>query len=217
MDYIQTGWIEVNASFDTFWESRGKNLRTNLRKQRTKLAGEGVTVSFDCITRADDVVMAMTEFARLESAGWKADQGTAVSSDSAQGRFYAEMMAAFCAAGKGEIWQLRFGDKVVAVDLCIEADSVLVILKTAYDPEYRTVSPSSLLKQDALKKVFDDGRIKRVEFYGRLMEWHTRWTDNARTLFHVNAFRWDWVRKLNETRRRHSSSEARHTAAEQKA
>jgi hypothetical protein len=28
-----------------------------------------------------------------------------------------------------------------------------------------------------------------VEFYGPLMEWHTRWTDRARDIYHVNFYR----------------------------
>lgn len=201
LDYIQTGWIDVSGSFDTFWESRGKNLRSNLRKQRSKLAGDGTPVDYVRLTRAEDVARAIIEYGRLESAGWKAEIGTAVSLDSAQGRFYAEMMTAFCAAGQGEIWQLRLGGKIVALDLCITLGSTLVILKTAYDPEYRSLSPAFLLKQDAFKQVFDEGRIKRIEFYGRLMEWHTRWTEESRTLFHANVFRWAWVASLRDRKR----------------
>jgi hypothetical protein len=103
------------------------------------------------------------------------------------------MLQRYCATGSAQVWQLKFGDRVVAVDLCIEQGSTLVILKTAYDPEVRSVSPAFLLKQEAFKRVFDEGRVRRIEFYGRRMEWHTRWTEQVRTLYHANLYRWALV------------------------
>lgn len=198
LDYIDTAWVDVEGGFDTYWEARGKNLRTNMRKQRSKLEGEGTAPQFDTLNSAEAMPAALADYGRLESASWKAGGGTAVHPDNAQGRFYTEMMQAFCALGRGRVWRLRFGDKVVAMDLCIEGGDTLVVLKTAFDPEYRNVSPAFLLKQDAFRQVFDEGRIRRIEFYGRLMEWHTRWTEQSRHLYHANVYRWAWVPALRE-------------------
>jgi CelD/BcsL family acetyltransferase involved in cellulose biosynthesis len=202
LDYIQTAWVDVQGSFDAYWEGRGKNLRANMRKQRSKLEADGVNVQFDVLGRPEDVPAAIADYGRLETAGWKAGEGTAVHPDNAQGRFYTEMLQSFCAVGRGKIWRLKFGDKVVAMDLCIEAGGTVVVLKTAYDPEYRTVSPAFLLKQDAFRHVFDEGQVRRIEFYGKLMEWHTRWTDNARMLYHANVYRWGWVPLARDLARR---------------
>lgn len=196
LDYIQTAWVDIEGDFDNYWEARGKNLRTNMRKQRSKLESDGVTMYFERLSRPEDVAAALDDYGRLETAGWKSESGTAVHPDNAQGRFYAAMMQAFCADGRGEIWRLRFDEQVVAMDLCIASGDTLVILKTAFDPSYRTISPAFLLKQEAFKQLFEEGRIKRIEFYGRLMEWHTRWTDQARTLYHLNVDRWSWVPAL---------------------
>ena len=46
------------------------------------------------------------------------------------------------------------------------------------------------MRQDELKALWAEGRIRRVEFYGKVMEWHTRWTDQSRTLYHLNCYRW---------------------------
>ena len=198
LDYIDTAWIDVAGTYDAYWEARGKNLRTNMRKQRSKLQAEGVTVAFDTLTGQADMAAAVAEYGRLEAAGWKAERGTAVEARDAQGRFYRSMLEQFCAVGRGRVWRLRFDDKVVAMDLCIEGGDTLVVLKTAFDPEYRSVSPAFLMKQDAFRDVFDEGRIRRIEFYGRLMEWHTRWTTQSRTLYHANVYRWAMVARLRE-------------------
>lgn len=193
LDYIQTGWVEISGTFEAYWEARGKNLRSNMRKQRNKLDADGVAFRFDTLTRAEDVPAALAEYGRMESAGWKAGMGTAVHPDNDQGRFYAEMLANFCRLGRCRIWRLMFDDKIVAMDLCIEAGGTLVILKTAFDPEFRNVSPAFLMRHEAFQPLFREGRIRRVEFYGRMMEWHTRWTDQFRTLYHANVYRWTMV------------------------
>ena len=202
LDFVATGWVDVAGTFDAYWEARGKNLRSNMRKQRSKLEAEGVVLAFDTLRSETDVAAAMADYGRLEAAGWKAGTGTSVQPDNVQGRFYAQMLRNFCASRRGRIWRLRFGDKVVAMDLCIEAGSTLVVLKTAFDPEYRTVSPAFLMRQDAFRQVFDEGHIKRIEFYGRLMEWHTRWSEQSRVLYHLNLYRWPLIARLRRHWRR---------------
>jgi hypothetical protein len=202
LDYISTAWVDIETSFDRYWEERGKNLRANLRKQRNRLADQGVKVVFDTVTTPAEVPSALSDYGRLESAGWKAQTGTAVAAENAQGRFYETMLQNFCALGRGSIWRLRFDEKVVAMDLCIESGDTLVVLKTAFDPAFHQASPAFLLRQDAFRQLFDAGRIRRIEFYGRVMEWHTRWTDRSRVLYHANFYRWSAIPRLRERLRR---------------
>ncbi len=70
------------------------------------------------------------------------------------------------------------------------------MLKTTYDESYKALSPSSLLREDAFRRIFAEGRVKRIEFYGRVMEWHTRWTDRKRVLYHANYYRWPFLWRL---------------------
>lgn len=197
LDYVDTAWVDVQGSFDAYWDARGKNLKTNMRKQRSKLEAEGVTLHFATLRSPGEMAAAVAAYGQLEAKGWKSESGTAVLPDNAQGKLYREALEAFAAKSRARVWQLRFDDRVVAMDLCIESDSMLVILKTAFDPEFRTVSPAFLLRQDAFRQVFDEQRHARIEFYGKVMEWHTRWTEQQRTLYHGNLYRWALVPKLH--------------------
>jgi hypothetical protein len=189
LDYIRTACLPVAGSFDDYWSARGKNLRQNMKKQRAKLQKDGVSTHLEILTRVKDVPQAIADYGRLESAGWKAAGGTAIHPDNAQGRFYRTMLEAFCSAGAGRIYRYRFGEQVVAVDLCIEGGGALVILKTTYDESIKTISPAFLMREEAFRLLFEDGRTERIEFFGKLMEWHTRWTGDVRTLYHVNYYR----------------------------
>lgn len=195
-DYIQTAWVDIDGDFEAYWEARGKNLKQNTRKQRNKLQAESTTTRLECITTAADVPQAIEDYGRLESAGWKTADGTAIHPDNAQGQFYQKMLGNFCRLGRGRIYRYWFGDKVVAMDLCIHDDSAIVILKTTYDESYKTVSPSTLMRQDEFQQLFEEQKFKRIEFYGKVMEWHTRWTTQSRDIYHANIYRHALVLRL---------------------
>ncbi len=204
-DYIDTARVTITGSFDDYWAARGKNLRANMKKQRNKLEADGVELRFDCLVEPADVAAAIADYGRLESAGWKASGGTAVSADNAQGRFYRDVFERFCARGMGRIYRCFYGDgsheRVVAMDLCIEHHGVMVILKTAFDETIRGTSPAFLMRHDYFPGIFATRRLSRIEFYGRVMEWHTKWSDEVRTLYHATTYRWPVVAKLDALRR----------------
>ncbi|MBK6295644.1 MAG: GNAT family N-acetyltransferase [Rhodoferax sp.] len=145
-DYIQTAWVDIAGSFDAYWDARGKNLKQNTRKQRNKLQTEGITMRLECLTNAADMHKAMADYGTLESAGWRTADGTAIHTDNAQGRFYQRMLEDFCRSGQGRIYRYWFGEKIVAMDLCVHDHATIVILKTTYDESYKAVSPSTLMR-----------------------------------------------------------------------
>jgi len=208
LDYVDTARVIVARGFDEYWAARGKNLRHNVKRQRAKLDEDRVPVRLDVVQAPGLVAQAIADYGRLESAGWKAGAGTAVAPGNAQGRFYTVVFEAFCAVGAGRIYRYLFADKVVAMDLCIEDPGVLVVLKTAYDETLRNVSPASLMRHDYFRQIFDTGSVKRIEFYGKVMEWHKRWTDDVRTIYHVNRYRSPWLRAAHELLKRKSTDAA---------
>lgn len=196
-DYIQTARITIEHSFDEYWAARGKNLRANLKKQRAKLLKEGIATRLETSRAPQEVAAAVADYGRLESAGWKSGIGTAISSDNAQGRFYQDMLEAFCARGAGSIVRYWFDDKVVAMNLCIEGFGCMVVLKTAYDESLgNQYSPAFLMREETCQQMFDEKKFDTLEFYGRVMEWHLRWTDEIRTMYHLTSYRWPALRQL---------------------
>lgn len=198
LDYIETARVTLPASFDAYWATRGKNLRTNLRKQRKRLADDGVATRLETCRAVHEMAAAVEDYGRLESAGWKAQDGTAVASTNAQGRFYRTMLEAFAGIGAVCVYRYFIGEKLVAMDLCIEGGGAIVVLKTAYDESVgNTLSPALLMREDATRAIIDGGRFERIEFYGRVMEWHLRWTAEVRVMYHLNAYRWPWLGRLH--------------------
>jgi CelD/BcsL family acetyltransferase involved in cellulose biosynthesis len=200
-DYIETGWIDLNGSFEEYWSGRGKNLRQNMRKQRNRLAAEGVTAQMRSLTHPADIAAAIARYGALESAGWKAAQGTAIHPDNAQGSFYRCLLESAARRGEAVIFEYLFADRVVASNLCLRRGKTLVVLKTTYDESIHSSSPAFLLSQDEIEHLYHQKSIQRLEYYGRLMEWHSKWTENKRTLYHLTLYRWPLLKRFAEWRR----------------
>ena len=176
-----------------------------MRKQRNKLTAEGTQILMRVLTAPEDMADAIARYGVLESSGWKATEGTAIHPDNPQGHFYIQLLQNAAKHGEAAVYEYFFNEKTVALNLCVQRSKTLVILKTTYDETIKNYSPAFLLSQDEVEQVFGQGVIKRLEYYGRIMEWHTRWTDNKRTLYHLTCYRWPWLKKLAE--RRHKKKE----------
>lgn len=191
LDYIQTAKISIHGSFEDYWSNRGKNLRQNMKKQRNKLAKSGTATRLELCTEPTDVSQAIIDYGGLESTGWKAKEGTAIHPSNSQGHFYQAVLKNFCYQRKGRIYRYWLNDQIVAMDLCIEGRNSIIILKTTYDENMaHTLSPAFLMREEQCKQLFDENKIKCIEFYGSVMDWHTKWSNEMRTLYHVNYYRW---------------------------
>jgi hypothetical protein len=198
LDYIDTARVTLAGGFEAYWNARGKNLRGNLKKQRARLEREGVAPRLVVDRLPAAMAAAVADYGRLETAGWKGREGTAVSAGNAQGRYYRAMLEGMAARGAASVYRYYFGEQLVAMDLCVEDGESIVVLKTAYDESVpANLSPTLLMREEACRSLFDGGRFLRLEFYGRVMEWHTRWTEEVRTMYHVNYYRWPGVGRLH--------------------
>lgn len=197
-DYIETARITIATDFDSYWAARGKNLRANLKKQRARLRQDGVATRMEIARAPHEMAAAVADYGRLETTGWKAAGGTAVSLDNAQGRFYRALLEGFAAAGGASVVRYYLGEQLAAMDLCVEGGGCVVVLKTAYDEALgRQFSPALLMREEACRSMFEAGTIGRIEFYGRVMEWHLRWTDEVRTMYHLTSYRWPLLARLH--------------------
>jgi hypothetical protein len=209
LDYIQTPRLTISGTYEAYWRERSKNLSHNLSRQRRRLTEQGSSLELVAHRGCDAVAGAIQEYGLLESNGWKGEEDSAVAADNVQGRFYREMLESFCSGHEAVIYRLRLNGKTVASDLCLERDGTLVILKTAYDESVQGLSLGLLLHQEIFQAVFDDGKTQTIEFYGRLRDWHTKWTNEIRTMYHINFYRTAWAQKARQMFRKAASFGAR--------
>ena len=197
LDYIQTARLPIAGSFDDYWSARGKNLRQNMRKQRAKLReGRRRDAPGDPDPRGGRGRRPSPTTGGSRARAGRPPAAPRYIRTTRRAASTARCSKPFAARARRRIYRYRFGDQVVAVDLCIEGGGALVILKTTYDESIKTISPAFLMREEAFRLLFDEGRVKRIEFFGKVMEWHTRWTGDVRTLYHVNYYRSSLVPRL---------------------
>lgn len=202
LDYIQTARITLDGTFDEYWQKRGTKMRYNVNSRRRRTAQKGHTLELVALNSEQDVANAIREYGRLESSGWKGRDGTAVAAENAQGRFYREVFEHFCTRGETVIYQLQMDGKVVASDLCLVRGEMMVLLKTSYDEQLDEFSPAFLMREDILRRLYAEKQVRAIEFYGRTMDWHRRWSEEIRTMYHLNFYRHSWVKTLKKLRSR---------------
>jgi hypothetical protein len=198
VDYVSIAYVDFPSKFETYYELLSKNLRANCRKQRNTLARNGLSCRLEIVREAERIEQAVKQYSELELSGWKRSEGTAVDESSGQLSFYNRLLTNFAEIGQAQVVQLWISgdgfDRLVASDLCIVSGKVAFMLKTAYDEELKqheslsSISPAALMHQDLFRYWIDELHVERLEFYGKTLDWHLRWTNQERVLYHLSVF-----------------------------
>jgi hypothetical protein len=196
LDYITTSRLKLNGTFEEYWKTRSHNLVHNLARQRRRFGEQNLR--FELVSQRDAACVfdELQIYGRLESSGWKSNDGTAITAENVQGHFYRELLENFCGMGEGVIYRLDMNGTPIASALCVERRGALMVLKITYDENVPRCSPGLLLHEEMLKSLFDQQKVKVIEYYGRYTDWHRKWTDEVRTMYHINFYRASWVPKV---------------------
>jgi hypothetical protein len=193
VDYITTSRINLTGTFEEYWKRRGRYYIDDLRRQSRRLQEQRIEMEFVVERDPGRMAKCIGDYGRLEGVGWKGEEGTAVTVDNSQGLFYRQILEAFSSKGEAVVYRLLFNGETVASDLCLNRNGMLVVLKIAYDESFKGFSPGKFIHREILKALFTEGKIKVLEWYGRVHDWQIRLGSTTRTMFHVNFYRHRWV------------------------
>lgn len=179
--------IDLKDGFENYWKSRSKSLTSNISRYERRLVAEQITQTTTCTTESTAIGHAVRQYAELESSGWKGQQGTALTANNAQGKFYAAVLERFAESGSALVYELRFNAKLVASRLLICSPGMVVILKTTYDESYSKYAPGRLLLKEVIRDVSNrlPGRI--IEFYTDADSDQLSWSTDQRWINHVTV------------------------------
>ena len=83
------------------------------------------------------------------------------------------------------------------MNLCVCGNKSLIILKTTYDQSVKNTSPAMLMHEEIIKEIFQEREFVSIEFYGRVMDWHNKLTNNIRQMYHINYYRSGLIKYLH--------------------
>ena len=179
-------YVSVDGEFAEYEARLTSKRRSNLRRLRRRLEGEG-ELSVQVADGRAGLEDLLTEGLLVEASSWKGSTGTAITSRPETERFYRRVARWAAASGTLRLAFLRLDGRALAFDLALEDAGVHYLVKTGYEPSYRNYAPGVLLRHEMLARAFADG-LRRYEFLGVEAEWKREWTDASHELVRVEAF-----------------------------
>jgi len=193
-DHAFTMAVDLTGGFETYWQSRSKNLRKNIARYERRILDEQKTARLNTVTDSKDLADAMKRYGALESVGWKGASGTAIEPQNAQGAFYLDLLTRFSnTSSDSSVYELWIDDRLAASRLVITRGKTLVILKTTFDEALARFAPGRLLLYHVLQSAFAQLPGGRIEFYTDANADQLTWSTHHRWIRHVSFYRKPWI------------------------
>jgi hypothetical protein len=123
----------------------------------------------------------------IEASSWKGAAGTALVHDPRRERFYRRYGSASAARGELRIALLLLGGEPASMQIAVERDGALWLLKIGYDERRSRASPGQLLLLETLRWAAARG-LERYELLGQAASWTRAWTREERACSAVFAY-----------------------------
>lgn len=188
-DRVDSPRLALPGSFDELLAAASRNLRSQFGRRRRALHRLG---PWRLRTSAPhDLERDLAAFLRLESAGWKGRDGTAIATDPRLQRRYRDFAGRASAAGWLRLRLLETDDRLLAADLSATFAGTTSLLKTTYDEELAELSPGLVLRGEALRAAIEEGSTV-YDFLGGPDAYKLRWGATVRPRATVDAYRGPW-------------------------
>jgi CelD/BcsL family acetyltransferase involved in cellulose biosynthesis len=133
-----------------------------LRRQRRRLLEHGL-LKLATARDAATIVPALSDYLRLEAAGWKGRAGTAARRHAAILNFMHDAVTALAAQGGARVDRLVQDERTLAATITLRAGETAWLWKIAYNEAARRASPGVQLTLDVTDSILADTTVARVD------------------------------------------------------
>jgi CelD/BcsL family acetyltransferase involved in cellulose biosynthesis len=180
-------YVGLAAGWEAFERSLDRKFATDLRRRRRQLERDGeVEIAVDNGRERLDKLL--DEGFQVETSGWKAAGGTAITSNAQTERFYREVARWAASRGWLRLAFLRLDGRPLAFQYAIEDGRAYHFLKGGHDPAFRRFAPGKLLVHAMLERAFAS-KLDSFEFLGAAEPWKLDWTPEVRERIRLQRFR----------------------------
>ena len=183
----ESPYLDLPGSYDELLASKSRNFRSQLGRRRRGLEREGELV-FRTTRGGADLDRDLDAMLRVEAAGWKSSEGTAILSDDRTQRLYRSFARVAAERGWLRIHLLELDGRAIAADYsCVFAGGEF-LLKTGFDEDWSRLSPGLVLRGEVLRQAIEEG-LGFYDFLGGPDHYKLRWTEELRTRVTLRAYR----------------------------
>ena len=167
--------VATNLPWNAYCATLSAPMRRKLAKARINAERERGPVRFTRIQpKPEGVGEALSQLVAVEASGWKARQGSALSTRPELLRFFKIYSERAAARNRLRVSTLTFDDTAVAVELGLEAYGRSWQLKVAYDEQFAAFVPGLQLIHASIGESAA-ARLDAFEFLGSAESWQERW------------------------------------------
>ena len=166
------------------WEQYCASLSTRMKKKLAEAHAKserdyGAVQFTRTAPTPDQTDKALSLLVEVEAGGWKARQGSALSTRPELLGFFRRYARRAAASGRLRLCVLRIGEVTAAVELGVEAYGRMWSLKVAYDERLAAVVPGVQMTHASIGAAFAAG-LNAYEFLGSAEPWQERWHPQRR-------------------------------------
>lgn len=133
--------------------------RRRLRRHEERLKEEG-KVEYTALTSTDDARAWLEEFLRLEAAGWKGQEGTALQCREEDRRFFLDALMEAFHRGRLMMMGLHLNGRPIALFCDLLAAPWSFVFKLTFDEAYSRFSPGALLELEKIRRLHERPEIR---------------------------------------------------------
>ena len=180
-------WVPLDASWTQPELKLNSGRRSDLRRAR-RAADKFGSVKFEIVNPGpEELVPLLEEAFRVEAAGWKGREGSALMHDQFRRKFYSQYAAEVCRKGLLRLCFMRIGGRPVAMQFAVESGNRFWLLKIGHDEAFERCSPGMLLILETLRYAATR-ELSAYEFLGSVESWTEMWTRMERPCLSLRAY-----------------------------
>jgi CelD/BcsL family acetyltransferase involved in cellulose biosynthesis len=161
--------------------------RSDLRRARRRAESMG-ELTYDLLCPSpDELEPLLDEAFAIEAASWRGGTGSALEADRPRADFVRRFAHARAAAGSLRVGLLRIDGAGVAMQIGVEHDERLWLLKIGYDDRFARCSPGSLLLLESLRDAAGRG-LRGCELLGTAEGWTAAWASDGHEIIALRAY-----------------------------
>ena len=168
-------WIALDDSWVNPEQHVNSGRRSDLRRARRNAEKIGRVTCEILSPKRQELPPLLEEAYRVEAAGWKGRNRTALASDPRLGEFYRRYAAAAAERGMLRLSFLRIGGEAAAMQLAVATCNRFWLFKIGYSEKFARCSPGILLMLESIRFAAQ-ARLRSYEFLGAAEPWLRTWT-----------------------------------------
>lgn len=166
--------VPVTMTWSDYHSGLSSRITGNLRRIKGRSASMGKTTISILSPGEADVDSILEEVMSVEGSGWKGTMGSAMAHKAPLRTFFNAYSRRAASEGILRVALLRFGARIAAVELAVEAYGRWWQLKIGYLDELSRYYPGLQLTEATIRYAFDRS-LDSYEFLGSAASWEENW------------------------------------------